>query len=486
MSFFSRLTRRVQEVDSLLCVGLDPHPDDLNTPTVEAIREFCLRIIEATEGSAAAYKPNIAFFEAYGADGIANLQQIIRSIPNDIPIILDAKRGDIASTAQAYARAAFQQLGADAITINPYLGHDAVEPFLEDAEHGVFLLCKTSNLGAGDLQDLAVIRQNNKPEMTSSYFLYEEVALLAQEWNIKDNLGLVIGATQPEALRRVRLLVPEMWILTPGVGAQGGDLAASMQAGLRSDGLGMLIPISRGISQAADPRIAAEEIRTKINVHRKEFQTRPTKTPPSTATTKYSDDFVLLANGLLEAGCIKFGSYKLKSGIISPIYIDLRLLVSYPKLLEQVGRAYIPILEKLSFERLAGLPYTALPIATTISLQGNWPLIYPRKEAKTYGTKAEIEGIFRNGDRVVVIDDLVTSGESKFETIEKLTSAGMHVEDIVVLIDRQSGAREVLSNAGFRLHAVTTLTDLLDYYEESNKVPADKILMVREFLKTSV
>jgi uridine monophosphate synthetase len=484
MSFFSRLTHRVQEVDSLLCVGLDPHPDDLATPNVDAVRKFCQRIIDATAGISAAYKPNIAFFEAFGAEGIAALQQIIRMIPSDIPIILDAKRGDIASTAQAYARAAFQQLGAHAITINPYLGYDAVEPFLADTERGVFLLCKTSNPGAEDIQDLHVTNWKIGKSIGIGNFLYEEVALLAQKWNSKDNLGLVVGATQPEALKRVRSLVEDLWILTPGVGVQGGDLAIAVDAGLRRDGMGLLIPISRGISQSADPKKAAEEIRRKINDYRKEFQTRSQVTVQSKTITKYAEDFRLLADGLLEAGCIKFGEIKLKSGMISPIYIDLRLLVSFPKLLERVGRAYLSILEGLSFERLAGLPYAALPIATVISLMGEWPLIYPRKEAKTYGTKAEIEGVFEEGDRVVVIDDLATTGESKFESIEKLTSAGMTVKDIVVLIDRQSGAGEALSNSGYTLHAVTTLTGLLDYYEESKKVEMEKILSVREFLKT--
>ncbi len=484
MSFFGRLTKRVQEIDSLLCVGLDPHRDDLDAPTVGAVKEFCHRIIEATAESAAAFKPNIAFFEAFGAEGISALQDVIQSIPDEIPIILDAKRGDIASTAQAYARAAFQQLGADAITINPYLGHDAVSPFLDDAERGVFLLCKTSNPGAADLQDLLVIDQNAEHGKVSGYLLYEEVALLAKEWNIKDNLGLVVGATQPEALRRVRLLAPEMWILTPGVGVQGGDLATAMAAGLRSDGLGMLIPISRGISQAPDPKKAAVEIQKQIHQQRKEIQALPMRTAQPSVSLKFSKDFVQLADGLLEAGCLKFRQFTLKSGIISPIYIDLRLLVSFPKLLEQVGRAYLPILYKLSFDRLAGLPYAALPIATVISLQGGWPLIYPRKEVKTYGTKAEIEGNFKERERIVVIDDLATTGESKFESIDKLTSAGMKVEDIVVLIDRQSGAFEALAKAGYKLHAVTTLTALLDYYEESEKVPAEKILMVREFLKT--
>ena len=486
MSFFTRLTRRVQQVDSLLCVGLDPHPGDLETPTVEAVKQFCQRLIEATADHVAAFKPNSAFFEAFGAEGISALQEVMRSIPTEIPVILDAKRGDIASTAQAYARAAFQQLGANAITINPYLGHDAVEPFLADAERGVFLLCKTSNPGAVDLQDLEVIDQLDDPRKTNGYYLYEKVALLARGWNLHDNLGLVVGATQPDALRRVRLLAPEMWILCPGVGVQGGELSAALQAGLRRDGLGMLITVSRGISQAADAKKAAEQIRQNINHHRQEFLAPDKKARLPAATPKFSDEFIQLADGLLDAGCIKFGEFQLKSGMLSPIYIDLRLLVSFPGLLERVGLAYLPLLKSLSFDRLAGLPYAALPIATTISIQGGWPLVYPRKEVKTYGTRAEIEGLFKEGDCVVVIDDLATTGESKFESIEKLTSAGMKVKDIVVLIDRQSGAGEALTNAGYQFHAVTTLTALLDYYEASQKVPLQQVLLAREFLKKNL
>ncbi len=148
-----------------------------------------------------------------------------------------------------------------------------------------------------------------------------------------------------------------------------------------------------------------------------------------------------LLDGLLDAGCVKFGQFTLKSGQQSPIYLDLRQLVSFPPLLAQAAAAYLPILKNLAFDRLAALPYAAIPIGSAISLQGNWPMIYPRKEIKAYGTKAEIEGVFLPGETVVVIDDLATTGESKFEAIEKLTQAGIKVKDIVVLIDRQSGAR---------------------------------------------
>ena len=191
----------------------------------------------------------------------------------------------------------------------------------------------------------------------------------------------------------------------------------------------------------------------------------------------------MLADGLLEAGCIKFGSFTLKSGLQSPIYIDLRQVISYPKLLERLGAAYLPLLKDLKFDRIAGLPYAAIPIATAISLRGNYPMIYPRKEVKTYGTKAEIEGEYHAGETVVVIDDLATTGGSKFEAIEKLTSAGLVVKDVVVLVDRQSGAKESLEQAGFRLHAVLTIMQLLDYWEKTSKVEKDKIEETRKFLR---
>ena len=190
-----------------------------------------------------------------------------------------------------------------------------------------------------------------------------------------------------------------------------------------------------------------------------------------------------LADELLSAGCIKFGEFTLKSGLKSPIYIDLRRIITYPKLLEQIGSAYLPVLKDLKFDRIAGLPYAAIPIATAISLAGNYPMIYPRKEVKTYGTKAEIEGEYHDGETIVVIDDLATTGGSKFEAIEKLTGAGLLVKDIVVLVDRQSGAKESLAQAGYSMHAVLTIGQLLDYWEETGKVEKDKIEETWEFLK---
>src|SRR5512145_1290839 len=198
--------------------------------------------------------------------------------------------------------------------------------------------------------------------------------------------------------------------------------------------------------------------------------------------TQFSTQLSSLADGLLEAGCIKFGEFTLKSGLKSPIYIDLRQVISHPKLLADIARAYLPILSNLQFSRIAGLPYAAIPIATAISLAANYPMIYPRKEVKTYGTKAEIEGEYQAGETVLVIDDLATTGGSKFEAIEKLTGVGLIVKDVVVLVDRQSGAKESLEQAGHSLHAVLTISQLLDHWQKTEKVEKDKIEAARKFL----
>ncbi|MRR29809.1 orotidine-5'-phosphate decarboxylase, partial [bacterium] len=217
-SFFLRLEARARKLDSLLCVGLDPHPADLTENSASAARDFCLRLISATHDLAVAFKPNAAFFEAYGAEGWQALADVVAAIPDEVPVILDAKRGDISSTAEAYACSVFESLKADAVTLNPYLGRDSLEPFINDPSRGVFVLCKTSNPGSGDLQDQRLV--NAGQPLT----VYEKVAQLAEKWNALDNVGIVVGATYPEALQRVREVAPNLWILAPGVGAQGGDL----------------------------------------------------------------------------------------------------------------------------------------------------------------------------------------------------------------------------------------------------------------------
>ena len=278
-SFFSFLEKRVDDCSSLVCIGLDPHARDLSSPTAESARDFCLNLVKQTSRYAAAFKPNAAFFEVFGAEGWTALKQVIEGIQEEsnrygsmIPVILDAKRGDIASTAEAYAKSAFENLGVHCITLNPYLGKDSIDPFIQNSEKGVFLLCKTSNPGAGDLQDLTVdggrwtLDDSSQPMVDGprSMPLYEYVAYLAQSWNSRNNIGLVVGATYPETLARIRSVAPNMWFLAPGVGAQGGELESALKAGLRKDGKGMLINVSRSIARAEKPGVAAAELRDEI------------------------------------------------------------------------------------------------------------------------------------------------------------------------------------------------------------------------------
>ena len=278
-TFFSFLEKSISDSSSLLCVGLDPHLPDLEAPTAASALEYCLRLVKATAPYAAAFKPNAAFFEVLGAQGWSVLKQVIEAVGEEsarrgsmIPVILDAKRGDIASTAEAYAAAAFGSLGAQCITLSPYLGRDSIEPFIRDSEKGVFLLCKTSNAGSSDLQDIPVVSGRwpaagqgpaaDHPQPTVP--LYEHVARLAQQWNTRNNIGLVIGATHPKIMADIRAAVPDMWFLAPGVGTQGGELESALKAGLRKDGKGMLINVSRGISRSEKPGVAAAQLRDEI------------------------------------------------------------------------------------------------------------------------------------------------------------------------------------------------------------------------------
>ena len=471
-SFFQLLDERARRTGSLLCVGLDPLPSDLPEPTAEAARAYCRRMIESTSDITLAYKFNTACFRAFGAEGWSILREAIALVPQGIPTILDSKTGEIPSNASLHANADFKLLGAQSITLNPYLGYDSLQPFIKNAEQGAFLICKTTNTGTVDLQDLPLAGEG------LPLHLYEKVALLAQDWNANNNLGLVASATHAEELGRIRYLAPNLWIVAPGIGSTNGELAATLKNGLRADGLGLLIPASRAIWRAADPRQAALALHEAITRHRKELKgSGPVTSHPEITFP------AALADDLLATGCVRFGQFTLKSGDTTPIYIDLRQLVSHPHLLAEVSAAYLPILRELNFDRIAALPYAALPIATTLSLQSGWPVVFPRKEARSYGTRTEIEGKFNTGESVVVINDIAGTGLSKFEAIEKLTSAGLVVQDVVVLIDRQLGAAEALAEQGMRLHSVLTLSALLDYWEATGRVSDENLNAAREFVQ---
>jgi uridine monophosphate synthetase len=484
-SFSRTLTESARAHNSLLCVGLDPREDN-----ADAAREACFRLIEATAEYAAAFKANSAFFEAFGAEGLAALREVIAHVPEGIPVILDAKRGDIADTSEAYARGAFDSLGADALTVNPYLGGEALAPFLARRERGVFVLCKTSNPGADEFQGLRVGGQFANG-VRGERALFEIVAEHAQEWGANDNVGLVVGATDPQALARVRALAPDIWLLVPGIGAQGGVLKAAVEAGLRPDGLGMLINVSRAIARAPDPRAQARRMRDEINRYRVKPQPVPLPETSSHPLFNSRDGIYglphtsegTLAQDLFASGCVRLGEFRLKSGALSPIYLDLRRLVSHPAILRRAARSYGEKLGGLTFDRLAGIPYAGLPIATAIALDMNRPLIYPRREVKQYGTGVEIEGDYMPGETAAVVDDLATTGGTKLETIRKLEAAGLLVHDILVLIDREQGAGETLAKAGYRLHAVVTLRQLLEEWRRTGAITPSQLDQVMKFLE---
>ncbi len=266
MDFFEKLNRAVVQNKSLLCVGLDPDPERM--PDNVGIFEFNQAIIDATSDLVCAYKPNLAFYEALGNDGLDALKQTVKYIPDDIPIIADAKRGDIGNTAKAYAITLFDNFNFDAATVNPYLGFDSVEPFIQYQDKGVFILCRTSNPGSADFQTLRCrIGKSSRP-------LFEIVALKAGQWNTTGNVGLVMGATYPEELKLIRQSHPDMTILIPGIGAQGGDLALAVRYGVDAQGRGIIINSSRQIIYASSgkdfpsaARHVASTLRGEINQH---------------------------------------------------------------------------------------------------------------------------------------------------------------------------------------------------------------------------
>jgi orotidine-5'-phosphate decarboxylase len=270
MGFMQALRARWDEADSLVCVGLDPEPEKFPArfaDDADAVFHFCRAIVDATAEFACAFKPQIAHFAALGAeDALHRLIAYIHAAHPGVPVILDSKRGDIGSTAQRYASEAFDRYAADAVTVNPYLGRDSVQPFLDRADKGVVILCRTSNPGAGDLQDLIV---DGRP-------LYQHVAeTIARDWNAHGNCALVVGATWPEQLREVRAIVGDMPFLVPGVGAQGGDVAAVIGNAKTTDGTGLVVSSSRAILYASRrddfaeaAANAARSLRDEINRYR--------------------------------------------------------------------------------------------------------------------------------------------------------------------------------------------------------------------------
>ena len=261
----AKLEARMNASGSLLCVGLDPVLPKLPR-RLQAARQplfdFCREIVDATAEFACAFKPNTAFFEAHGAHGWEQLAMLFTYLGKQVPqhfTICDAKRADVGSTNHGYVRAIFDELGADSITLHPYLGREALAPFLDREDKVSIILCRTSNAGAGELQDL---------EFAGKALWQHVAARVSNEWNTQGNCMLVVGATYPAEMERIRAIAPEMTFLVPGIGAQGGDIDVTLRAGLRSDGKGLMLSSSRDILYSEDPSEAARATRDAINALR--------------------------------------------------------------------------------------------------------------------------------------------------------------------------------------------------------------------------
>lgn len=470
MSFFDKLNQTIARNRSLLVVGLDPNPEfiydlDNKDKIIALSAEHLKKIISATQDKVCAYKPTLGFYQALGVEGIRLLEDILEAIPEDIPVILDAKHSDLNSST-LLARSIFEIWNVDAVTLTAYAGQDLAAPFLVYPEKGVFILAKTSNQGAIALQEY--------PRGDNPYYLH--LVAEVKTWAPPEQLYLEVGTTKPEILEKIRAIAPERFILMRSIWAEAGNLKDILTAGLNKNGEGLLIPVPSDwlvkddfVSQVEALRGEINEIRSQVN--QEDSRCELWISDVCLLNTNPLQDLILQ---LYDLGCILFGEYVQASGATFSYYIDLRTIISNPQVFSQVLKAYGEILKKLNFERIAGLPYGALPTATGLALNLNYPMIFPRKEVKAHGTRRLIEGHYECGETVVVIDDILISGNSAIEGAKKLESAGLKVNDIVVFIDHEKGVKDKLKEAGYNAYSVLTISQITQTLYEASRITEEQ------------
>jgi uridine monophosphate synthetase len=470
MNFFEKLNQAINRQQSLLIVGLDPNPEMMpnlyqkgqkTDGLIGGLWNWLQDIVEVTSDLVCAYKPTLGFYEALGIEGLELLLQVLAIIPDQIPIILDAKHGDL-NTSSQFAQAIFQQWQVDAVTLNPYAGQDGVAPFLVYPDKGVFVLCHTSNPGAVALQEYP----------TSDNPFYLHLVKESQTWGTPEQLFLEIGTTDINIINQVRAVAPERLILLRSIWAQETNLNQILAAGLNHSGEGLLIPVPQDLLSQVDLREKIKSLKEEINQARYEILTESSScdlwTPNVCLLNQHPHQDLILQ--LYDIGCLLFGEYVQASGATFSYYIDLRKIISNPQIFNQVINAYAEILKALTFDRIAGIPYGSLPTATGLSLMLNHPMIYPRKEVKAHGTRRVIEGNFYAGEKVVVIDDILISGKSAIEGAEKIKSVGLAVEDIVVFIDHEGGVKNKLKAQGYNAYSVLTISEITATLYEAGRI----------------
>ncbi|MBC1237960.1 bifunctional orotidine 5'-phosphate decarboxylase/orotate phosphoribosyltransferase [Nostoc linckia z18] len=476
MNFFDKLNRNILQNQSLLFVGLDPNPEMMPTryeseDIIAGLGEWLEFIISQTSDFVCAYKPTLGFYEALGIPGLQLLQKTLTAIPSHIPVILDAKHSDL-NTSNIFARTVFTEWQVDAITLSPYTGQDHVVPFLVYPDKAVFILCCTSNPGAEALQQYP----------TKESPLYLQIVKESKNWGTPEQLGLEVGTTNSEVLATIRGIAPERIIMARSIWAEGANLRQILEAGLNTNGDGLLIPVPQDMLGSPQLSQEIQSLHTEINQIKTEIIHEN-----STCSVWFSDVCLLnqhpqqnLILQLYDIGCIMFGNFVQASGAVFPYYIDLRKIISNPQVFNQVLTAYEEILKNLNFDRLAGIPYGSLPTATGLALRLNCPMIFPRKEVKAHGTRRVIEGNFHPGEIVVVVDDILISGKSVMEGAEKLESAGLNVNDIVVFIDHEQGVKDRLQQNGYRGHAVLTISEITNTLYQAGRINDEQFLAFNE------
>jgi uridine monophosphate synthetase len=466
-NFTAKLHQAIATNNSLLIVGLDPNPEMMPSEYLQSkdllqdLETWLLWVIESTSDRVCAYKPTLGFYEALGIAGFELLALILAAIPKSIPVILDAKHSDL-NTSTVFAKAIFEQWQVDAVTLTPYAGQDHAAPFLVYSDKAVFILAHTSNPKAEILQ--------RYPSFEQPFYLH--LVKEAQSWATPEQLYLEVGTTNVEVLRKIRAIAPERTILLRSLWSKKNNLESLINIGLNSMGEGLLIPIPQDF-------LASNHLATEVaNLNQKLNTYRVAKTNQGASCDLWTPDVCLLASHpyqslileLFDIGCLMFGEYVQASGATFSYYIDLRKIISNPHLFNQVLDAYGDIVRQLEFDRIAGIPYGALPTATGLALNLQRPMIFPRKEVKAHGTRRLIEGNFHPGEKVVVIDDILISGKSVMEGAEKLKSAGLNIEDIVVFIDHEGGVKERLKDNGYRAHSVLSISEITDTLYEAGRI----------------
>lgn len=482
MNFFDKLIARIERNQSLLYVALDPNfesqsfKNNESQQTLEQWKEQLKSVIAQTVDVVCAYKLTLGFYQAWSWQGIQMLEQIVQFIPSDLPIILDAKYSDINSS-NLFAQLIFEQWKIDACTVSAYAGLDQLTPFLVYPDKAVFVLCATANPSATTLQEYPISEQS----------LYLQLVQETQTWGTLEQLGLEVGM-MADTLARIRKTAPERLILLEGDRSEENDLIEESEltpilaAGLNQNREGLLLPVPSCLLETENITQVVTEFRDQINkIRYQNIQGSPT-------CNLWLPDVCFLENQphrdlilqLYDIGCIIFGEHVQSSGEIFPYYIDLRRIISIPQIFHKIVSAYADILEGLKFDRIAGIPYGSLPTATGLALRMERPMIFPRKEVKSYGTGRLIEGHFQFGEKIVVVDDILITGNSVMKGAEKLKSAGLEVEDIVVFIDHGRGVMDKLKSNGYQGYTVLTLAEIAETLYQANRISSQEFDLFQE------